>query len=76
MKLPRYAAFKRALICSLGKVVFELAVLQVVVGVGLWVVAYAIKSGEPPIVLAMSALALVFSGATSLTEIAVGERDR
>ena len=68
-----YQAAKHKLICATRKAMFELAVAQVAVGVGLLVLAYVIKSGEPPIVLWMSALALVFSGLTTAAVVAVEE---
>lgn len=58
---------------------FELGLAQVVVGLGLWALAYLIHSDEPPIVLAMSAGALVFSGFTTIAVAAQddeGEKDQ
>lgn len=69
----RYRRVKHRIICWTHSVLFELALAQIVVGVGLWAVAYVIHSGEPPIVLAMSALALVFSGFTTAAVAATDE---
>jgi hypothetical protein len=68
-----YRQAKHRVIRWTHSVLFELAVAQIVVGVGLWIVAYAIHSGEPPVVLAMSALALVFSGFTTAAVAATDE---
>lgn len=68
-----YRRVKHRVICWTRQALFELALAQIVVGVGLWVTAYVIRSGEPPIVLAMSALALVFSGLTTAAVAAIDE---
>lgn len=68
-----YRRAKHAVIRWTHSVLFELALAQIVVGFGLWIVAYVIHSGEPPIVLAMSALALVFSGFTTAAVAATDE---
>lgn len=70
-----YRRFKHATICRAKSVLWELGAVQIVIGFGLWALAYIIKSGEPPIVLAMSALALVFSGVTTMTVVAATDGD-
>lgn len=57
-----YRRVKQRIISWTRAALFEIALAQIVVGAGLWALAYLIHSGEPPVVLAMSALALVFSG--------------
>lgn len=61
----RYRRLRHSVICWLRNWLFEIGVAQIVVGVGLWVAAPVLSPGEPPIILAMSALALIFSGWTT-----------
>lgn len=70
-----YARFKHATICWTRRWLWEIAVSQVVVGVGLLVAAYAFGTQEPPAVLWMSALALVFSGACTMAVIAATDSE-
>lgn len=68
-----YRRAKHAVICFTRTWLFEIALAQVVVGVALWAKAYLPAGDEPPIVLAMSALALVFSGLTTAAVAAIDE---
>lgn len=70
-----YRRFKHATIQAAKAILWELGVAQILIGVGLWAFAYIIHSGEPPVVLAMSALALVFSGITTMTVVAATDGD-
>ena len=70
-----YREFKAATIQGAKAILWELGAVQIVAGFGLWAVAYIIHSGEPPIVLAMSALALVFSGVTTMTVVAATDSE-
>jgi len=68
-----YEAFKARTICWTRRWLFELALAQLLLGFGLWALSYAIGSKEPPIVLAMSALALVLSGVCTMAVVAVAD---
>lgn len=68
-----YKRVKHRIVCWTRKLLFEIALAQIVVGAGLWAKAYLPHSDEPPIVLAMSALALVFSGFTTAAVAAIDE---
>jgi hypothetical protein len=68
-----YRRAKHAAIRWTRKWLFELAAAQIAVGVALWAKAYLPAGDEPPIVLAMSALALVFSGLTTAAVAATDE---
>lgn len=68
-----YDRLKRAVVCWTHRWLFELAAAQIVVGIGLWALAYLASPGEPPIVLAMSALALIFSGLCTMAVAAIDE---
>jgi hypothetical protein len=68
-----YRRAKHRIICWTRAALFELALAQIVVGGGLWLKAYIPQGDEPPIVLAMSALALIFSGFTTAAVAAVDE---
>jgi hypothetical protein len=68
-----YRRAKHRVICWTRACLFELALGQILAGVGLWAKAYLPASDEPPIVLAMSALALIFSGACTLAVAATDE---
>ncbi len=68
-----YRRIRHRLICWTRAWLFEIGMLMVIVGLILWGMAKPWQSGgEPKIILAMSALALVFSG---LTTIAVAATD-
>lgn len=62
----RYRRFRHRTVCWVRRWLYELGLAQVAVGVVLWIVAYVFSPGEPPIILAMSALALIFSGITTV----------
>ena len=66
-----YRRAKHALIGWTRTWLFELALAQTLVGLGLWALAYLVSPGEPPIILAMSALALVWSGLTTMAVVAI-----
>jgi hypothetical protein len=68
-----YRRAKHAVICWTRAALFELALAQIFIGIGLWLKAYLPAGDEPPIVLAMSALALVFSGLTTAAVAAIDE---
>ena len=68
-----YRRAKHRIVCWTHEHLFELSLAQVVAGVGLWALSYLISPGEPPIILAMSALALVFSGFTTFAVTAIDE---
>ncbi len=70
-----YRRAKHAVICWTRAALFELALGQIIVGLALWPAAYLVSPGEPPIILAMSALALVFSGLTSAAVAAIDEKE-
>lgn len=74
-----YRRFRDAVVEWTRRWMFELGLAQVVAGLGLWALAYLIHSEEPPIVLAMSAGALMFSGGTTVAVAAQdddGEKDQ
>jgi hypothetical protein len=64
---------KHRIICWTRAVLFELAAAQVFTGIGLWAWAVLRRFDEPAIVLAMSALALVFSGLCTFAVAAIDE---
>jgi hypothetical protein len=68
-----YRTAKHRIICWTRAALFELAVAQIVVGVGLWAWAVIRRFDEPAIVLAMSALALIFSGLCTAAVAAIDE---
>lgn len=68
-----YRRLRHRVICWTRACLFEVAAAQIVVGVGLWAKAYLPASDEPPIVLAMSALALIFSGLCTMAVAAIDE---
>lgn len=68
-----YDHFKQRTICWTRRWLFELALAQIVVGLGLWALSYLLGSQEPPVVLAMSALALVLSGVCTMAVAAVAD---
>lgn len=64
---------KHRLICWTRAALFELAIVQIAVGIALWALPYTLGNTEPPSVLAMSALALVFSGVCTMAVCAIDE---
>ena len=68
-----YRRARHRVICWTRAALFELALTQLLIGVALWAKAYLPRSDEPPIVLAMSALALVFAGLTTAAVAAIDE---
>jgi vacuolar-type H+-ATPase subunit I/STV1 len=70
-----YRAFKHATIQWAKAWLWELGAAQIVVGVFLWLVAKPWHPTEPAIVLAMSALALIFSGVTTMAVVAATDSE-
>jgi hypothetical protein len=69
-----YRRAKHTIVCWTRRWLFELAVAQTLIGLGLWGLAYLVSPGEPPIILAMSALALG-SGLTTMAVVAIDENN-
>jgi hypothetical protein len=69
----KYRAARHKVIGWTRSIRFELALAQLIVGFGLLALAYLLRSSEPPIVLWMSALALVFSGLCTMAVAAIDE---
>ena len=65
-----YREFKHVTIRAAKAVLWELGVAQIVVGAALWLMAKPWHPTEPSIILAMSALALIFSGITTTAVVA------
>lgn len=70
----RYKAVKRATICWAQACLWELSVAQLLMGAGLWAVQPFVSPGEPPIIVAMSAGALIFSGVTTFAAAAIYDK--
>lgn len=73
--MTTYRGFKHATIRWAKAWLWELGAAQIVIGLGLWLSAKPWHPTEPPVVLAMSGLALIFSGVTTMAVVAATDSE-